>query len=373
MNKCDVIITYCWNRVGYNILRSLSKHGLHVWVADTSSHNICSLSKYCDGSFVYPDPFKNEMEFIKRLLDVINKLNPKVLLPTHDESIIIAKYRDKFPKGIIIGCDSYSQLINLSNKKLSTEIALHNNVPTPKVYEVVEDVTVFPIVCKTRFGNSAKSVFFPNSKDELISIVQKYGLENLLLEDKVGGVDHSVDCIRFSNYFYATVYRAIVTKTEGGGTTTQRVLIDCPELIEYAKKILDAVNYQGVCGLDFRFDNQSKKAFFIEVNARYTGGLATPICAGFDIPWIHYSLLTQGKYDDYPKIKFGTKTKWILGDIITLVGRLLKGHLKRDELKQLVNFNFDGFDDWDTSDKKAIIGEMSYYLFKLIRNRKLNP
>ena len=41
INKnCDVIVTYCWNRVGYNILRSLSNKGLKVWAADTSRHEI---------------------------------------------------------------------------------------------------------------------------------------------------------------------------------------------------------------------------------------------------------------------------------------------------------------------------------------------
>lgn len=47
--NCDIIITYCWNRVGYNILRSLSSHGLSVWMADTSRKNICSVSKFCAG------------------------------------------------------------------------------------------------------------------------------------------------------------------------------------------------------------------------------------------------------------------------------------------------------------------------------------
>lgn len=373
MSKCDVIITYCWNRVGYNILKSLSRQGLNVWVADTSSYNICSVSRYCAGSFTYPDPFKHEEEFISVLLKHIKVLNPKVLLPTHDESVIIAKYRTEFPKDLIIGCDSYNQLVNLSDKKISTEIAAKYNIPVPKIYSKTEEITDFPIVCKTRIGNSAKGVFFPENRKELYELIQKFGQENLLLEDKVGGVDHSVDCVRFGNFFYATVYRALVTKTEGGGTTTQRILIDCPVLTEHARKILDAVNYQGVCGLDFRYDEESNEAFFIEVNARYTGGLATPIVAGFDIPWIHYSLLTEGKYDHTIQVKTGTQTKWILGDVITLVGRLLRGHIKKEELKQLIDFKFDGFDDWDSSDKKAILGEMSYYLFKLLRNRKLNP
>ena len=51
MNKeCDVILTYCWNRVGYTILKSLHQKGLKVWAVDTSKKNICSMSKFCTGS-----------------------------------------------------------------------------------------------------------------------------------------------------------------------------------------------------------------------------------------------------------------------------------------------------------------------------------
>lgn len=53
--RCDVLVTYCWSRVGYTILRSLAGHGLKVWAADTSKINIRSLSRFCAGSFTYPD------------------------------------------------------------------------------------------------------------------------------------------------------------------------------------------------------------------------------------------------------------------------------------------------------------------------------
>ena len=107
INKnCDVIVTYCWNRVGYNILRSLSNKGLKVWAADTSRHNICSMSRFCAGSFVYPDPFTDEEAFIAVLVKKINELQPRVLMPTHDEGIIIARNRHRFPKNLIIPIES---------------------------------------------------------------------------------------------------------------------------------------------------------------------------------------------------------------------------------------------------------------------------
>jgi len=372
--RCDVIITYCWNRVGYNILRSLTSHGLSVWVADTSVKNICSRSKFCAGSFVYPDPFKEEEAFIECLLEKIKELNPKVLLPTHDESVVIMRNRDRFPKELVIPYESEELLLTLANKAKATEIARKAGVPIPKVYKYINEVQSYPVVYKTAIGNSAKGVYFPKSKEELLELMNVYKDEETLLEEWISGTDYSVDCVRWDGFWQSSVYRALVTKTDGGGTTTQREIVDVPELAMYAKQLLEEVNFKGVCGLDFRYDIDTGKIAFIEVNARFTGGLATPIASGFDIPWILYKLATEGKYDDPIEVKIGTKTKWVLGDIITLVGRLISFKWSLKEIRHIFTFRgFDAFDDYRKDDRKAICGEMVYYLEKLVKNKKLNP
>lgn len=373
-NRCDVLVTYCWNRVGYNILRSLSSHGLKVWVADTSKSNICSKSKFCAGSFTYPDPFTQEREFIDTLLSKIKELQPKVLLPTHDESQVIMRHRDEFPKDLLIPYMDADMLVNLSDKAWATEKAAECGVPVPRTYRDWRDVEVFPCVFKTVIGNSAKTVFFPKDKDELGRLVEEYKGAKTLIEEWIGGTDYSVDCIRWDGFFKASTYHALVTKTNGGGTTTQREMVSAPDLERYAQMLLGYVGFKGVCGIDFRYDPTTGRAAFIEVNVRFTGGLATPVTAGFDIPWVLCSLATTGRYEGPINPRVGTKTKWILGDMITLVGRLLHLQFDKDEMRQVFRFKgFDAFDDYRKDDKRAILGEMSYYLGKLVKNGKLNP
>lgn len=371
--QCDVIVTYCWNRVGYNILRSLSAHGLKVWAADTSKHNICSLSRFCVGSFTYPNPFSDENGFIDTLVLKVSELKPRMIMPTHDEGIIIARHRHRFPADLIIPIENESKLVELSNKKTATDLAGKAGVPVPKTYASVEEVVNYPVVFKTVVGNSAKGVFFPKSLDDLESLSKKFAGQEVLIEQWLKGGDVCVDCLRWGDFFQASVYKALVTKTDGGGTTTQREIIDMPELVAYAKQFLDYVDYNGVCGLDFRYDPETQEIGFIEMNARFTGGLATPIAAGFDIPYMLYQLATTG-HCQAVQVRIGTTTKWILGDVITLVGRLLSFNLKWNELKQVAKFRgFDSFDDYKSDDKRAIWGEMGYYLSKLVKNGKLNP
>lgn len=372
--KCDVLVTYCWNRVGYNILRSLSAHGLKVWVSDTSKRNICSLSKFCAGSFVYPDPFTEEEAFVECLLSKVVELNPKVLLPTHDESVVIMRHRDRFPKELIIPYEGERLLLDLANKAKATEMARMAGVPVPLVYESADDVKDYPIVFKTVIGNSAKGVYFPKSKDALLQLMVDHKNDEMLLEEWVGGTDYSVDCVRWDGFWKSSVYHALVTKTDGGGTTTQREIVNAPELEKYAKMLLDSVDFHGVCGIDFRYEPETGRIAFIEVNARFTGGLATPVTAGFDIPWIIYNLATEGKFDEPCDARVGVKTKWILGDVITLVGRLIKLNFHKDEMKLVMKFrDFDAYDDFRKDDKRAILGEFLYYFSKLVKSGKLNP
>lgn len=375
MNKqCDVILTYCWNRVGYTILKSLHQKGLKVWAADTSKRNICSMSKFCTGSFTYPDPFTEEDAFIQVLKDKVAELRPRVLMPTHDESVVIMRHRDEFPVDLIIPYEGEEKLLLLANKAKSTELARKAGVPVPEVYKSIDEVKSYPVVFKTVIGNSAKGVFFPKDREELVKLMDKHKDEETLLEEWIGGTDYSVDCVRWDGFCKTSVYHALVTKTDGGGTTTQREIVYMPQLEAAALKLMDAVDFHGVCGLDFRYDAENNKIAYIETNARFTGGLATPVAAGFDIPWIVYKLATEGKYTEPINVRIGTRTKWILGDIITLVGRILKFKWNISELRRVFSFSgFDAYDDFCKDDKRAILGEFSYYFGKLLKNGKLNP
>ena len=375
MNKqCDVILTYCWNRVGYTILKSLHQKGLKVWAADTSKRNICSMSKFCTGSFTYPDPFTEEDAFIQVLKDKVAELRPRVLMPTHDESVVIMRHRDEFPVDLIIPYEGEEKLLLLANKAESTELARKAGIPVPEVYKSIDEVKSYPVVFKTVIGNSAKGVFFPKDREELVKLMDKHKDEETLLEEWIGGTDYSVDCVRWDGFCKTSVYHALVTKTDGGGTTTQREIVYMPQLEAAALKLMDAVDFHGVCGLDFRYDAENNKIAYIETNARFTGGLATPVAAGFDIPWVVYKLATEGKYTEPINVRIGTRTKWILGDIITLVGRILKFKWNISELRRVFSFSgFDAYDDFCKDDKRAILGEFSYYFGKLLKNGKLNP
>lgn len=76
---------------------------------------------------------------------------------------------------------------------------------------------------------------------------------------------------------------------KGKGVSRLRIGVIEPVLVEYVRRILDAVDYHGVCGVDFRID-KAGNAFFLECNPRFSGGIESALASGFDIPYIYYCL-----------------------------------------------------------------------------------
>lgn len=129
------------------------------------------------------------------------------------------------------------------------------------------------------------------------------------------------------------------------------------------------------CAGSFTYsDPFTEEAAFIEVNARSRVVLQrlsqlVSTSLGWCINWLRRVDLTH-----FVTHASAPKRSGYWGDVITVVGRLVKLKFNCAELRQAMKFSgFDAFDDFRKEDKRAILGEMGYYLGKLVKNGKLNP
>ena len=124
--------------------------------------------------------------------------------------------------------------------------------------------------------------------------------------------------------------------------------------------------------VEFKYNEEKKQGWFIEINPRYWGSLPLPVAAGLSIPYWHYCIATNTPFEvnDY---EIDIESKWILGEFITLVERLTKFKLTWKELKSICSFHADNYDDLKKDDLNAFWGELLYYFVKLVKSRKLNP
>jgi len=275
----DVIIINPCGSTGETVARRLEAHGVSTVILKG------------------PSARKMEDAYIRALHKAVEEYNPKMILPVFFPEVLAA-HRDEFP-GINIPLESAEKLKLLDDKRSACKLVEALGIPQPRRYSSPDEVEIFPTVFKRPLGLGGDSVYFPKTRKALDNIIKT--APEYLITDFIEGINVSVDALRWENFFFAAAYR--VLEPQWKGVSKLRESVEAPQLVEYTRRILDAVGYRGVCGVDFRIEQESGKAFFLECNPRFSGGLDSAIEAGFDIPWLFYRLAC-GETPDSSEIRF---------------------------------------------------------------------
>jgi predicted ATP-grasp superfamily ATP-dependent carboligase len=95
-------------------------------------------------------------------------------------------------------------------------------------------------------------------------------------------------------------------------------------MVEAARKLLAAAEWQGIAMVEFKRDIRDGRAKLMEINGRFWGSLQLAIASGVDFPVLFLHQLTQsaqkrGLEDNY---RIGLRMKWFLGTLDHLLIRL---------------------------------------------------
>lgn len=387
-NNIDVLLTYGWNRVAYNILRSLSSKGIKVCVGDTSRLSMSFWSKYSDKSFLYPSFYSHPQSFINCLKSNFSKYRPKVYIPTHEETFIVAKYIEELkPFGVEIPISDLDTLKTLQLKHKIIELAKRLKISTPNTIQPADlsDVKAFsrevgyPVVIKMLNSNSAKGVFYAHSENQLINLYEKL-ISQLsreqfpILQEYVIGSGYGVSLLFNKGEPKAIfTHRRIREKISTGGTSTKRISTRNSKLECEAVRLLSEVKYHGVAMVEFKYNEDLKKEWLLEVNPRFWGSLALPIIAGIDFPFLLYKMAIEGDLKFTSDYKEGVVVRWVLGDILATLSEIKHTRSLQKPIKEFFTFDESGFDDFCLDDPLPFIAEMIYYFSKFLKTRSTNP
>ena len=231
------------------------------------------------------DPLRDAPGYIRTLKKALALHAPKVILPVGTASPL-ASCRDLIESSIAVPLDSAEKLALLENKVTAAELAGRLGIRQPRIYSTVQECDNFPVVFKRSNSVGGCGVYFPKDRAALEHLVASARSGEYLIEDFIEGAVCSVDCIRSADgTFEARCYKSL---SRGKGPASAREAFDCPEMLSAARKILEDIDFRGLCGMDFIVDSGGN-AWFLECNPRFTGGLKFQIESGFDIPYIYIS------------------------------------------------------------------------------------
>jgi predicted ATP-grasp superfamily ATP-dependent carboligase len=371
-----IAVTYTWNRMAYIINKSLSEKRIEVHTGDASWLNMNRLSLKGNHCFRYSNFYDSTEKFLQSLNRYLEKNNIRYLIPTHEEIFILSKYNTQLT-GVKSLFPEFESLKTAHKKDLSTKLAQKLDVPLPFTVHPVneQDCTVFfsqsqkPIVLKYQNSNSSKGVFYIETLEQLENHFKNLG--SFLLQEYVKGDGFGVSMLYNKGLCKASfTHKRLAEKMASGGTSTLRISTRNEVLEQYAKRLLDSLSWNGVAMVEFKWDEERKKGYFIEINPRFWGSLALPYYSGMDFPWHYYRILRDGDINPVFDYKEGVKVKWLLGGALGFLDNLV--HDKKLGWHHLaLNANY--YDDFNWKDPFILFGEMGYYLEKFLKSMQLNP
>ena len=333
---------------GLGIIRSLARKGVDVTLID---HEPCMarFSKYITQFYRCPD-ILDEEDFVEFLhtLGQKEKLRGAVVFPTDDETVSVLARKRKFLGDCLrLTTPDWDIVKYAYNKILSYRLAEKINVPFPKTYypenrdDLVQLNLPFPVIIKPAvmrnfFRATGKKVFRAANQDELIAAYQKactvIDPEEIIIQEEIPDVAQHL--YSFCPLFKEgeTLARIIAKRArqhpmDFGQASTYAYPVDLPELEELGTRILKAMNYYGLCEVEFIQDSRDGAYKFLEVNPRIWGWHTLAIRAGVNLPYLLYNDMT-GHVNNH--VSYRKDVKWIrmTTDLPTSFSEILKGRLK---------------------------------------------
>ena len=388
----DALITYGWNRISYNVLRSLTDAGVDVVVGDMASRNMSFGSRRKPATFLYDSFYASPERFVDQVCSAIRKHKPRVYLPMHEETFIVARHIERFRElGVEVPVSTFEMLKQVHKKNTLSDLAASAGVPVPRIAhpQSLEDLPAIwdelsdpsgCIVIKLLNTNSAKGVSYARTKQDFVKqyteTVRTMDLAPEafpVVQEYVSGVGVGVSQLYNHGVLKASfTHLRLREKTHTGGTSTARISFRDPGLEAHSTRLLSGMKWHGVVMTEYKFDPESGQGWLIDINPRFWGSLALAIRSGVDFPLLAYRMARDGDVEPVLDYREGVVVRWLLGDMLATLSsvkhqRSLLPLLKFCTMKQ------DGFDDFFRDDPLVFVREAGYYLAKMLRTRSVNP
>lgn len=324
----DILILDANQRPALAATRSLGRSGYRVVVADETPHTLAGASRYAAASVRCPSPANDPQGFVDWTREFVARANIRAALPiTEITTDLLLRHRTSWPK-VALPFAPIATIDALSDKVALYERALRLGIPVPQSV-IVRNATDlqqaiatigFPGILKParsriRLGNRflSTSVVRVDDADVALRHAKTPAFSSLpfLYQSLVGGQGNGVFALydhgRAVGFF---AHRRLREKPpEGGVSVYSESCQPQPEMLEFAKRLLDDAGWHGIAMVEF------KGRHLMEVNARYWGSLQLAIDAGVDFPRLLIDQVLSGTPPAIADYRKGIRLRWLLGDL----------------------------------------------------------
>jgi len=342
---------------GLSNARSLGAAGIPVVVLDKGDC-VARHSRYCAGFFRCPDYDTDALaDFLIHLAEEKN-LKDWLLLPSNDHAVLtLSRNKARLEAHYKVITPGLDIIENIYDKSQLLTLAQSLGVPIPDTFyaqdTAPDDVPpAFPVLTRGRFGldfyrATGRKAFLARDKAELnrqLALIAKtFPVEKTLTQTLIPD-DGTNKTISFCAFCVNGEIRAFWMGKKlrehpvRFGTATFAKSMYSEPCLTQSVKLLKALDYTGVCEVEYLRDPRDGQYKLIEINARTWLWVGLARACGVDFARMLYEYV-NGKVRPYPK-GYETDVCWInpWTDTAYSAKAILQGHLNlRVYLDSLIN------------------------------------
>ncbi|MCU0666112.1 MAG: ATP-grasp domain-containing protein [Candidatus Omnitrophica bacterium] len=301
----NVLITGAGTITANNVIKALREdRNIKIVSTDINQRRFVSGAYFSDE--FYQVPFGVDKRFIPKLLGIVKKEKIDVVIPIIDEEFIpivgnIIKFENQGAKVLISNLNT----IEICTDKYRTFLFFKQNhiltAPTflPSQISLIKN-SDFPVIVKPRSGRASIGIVKAYDKQGLASILNHNN--NVVIQKFIKGEEFTIDVLADLNYAVKTAIprRRVEVKS---GVSYKGVTVNDQCLIKQAVSITEKLRIFGPANL--QAIKTKDKYYFIEVNPRFSGGLALSVAAGVNIPLLAVDAVLGKKIVSSFKFKAG--------------------------------------------------------------------
>lgn len=266
------------------VVNSLKRAGNRVIGCDIYPSEWHPVSKDCHR--VHRVPFATEEDkYIGELLQICRTEHIDMLFPLTDLEIdVLNRHRESFAMDNVLLCIQSEECLSIArNKYEQTKFFKGSIVNAPDTILATDDVSNmnFPAIAKPYDGRSSEGLYTLITSEDVSLIKNR---EKYIIQEKLPGNIFTVDYVRdcFGNDF--SIPREELLRTKNGAGTTVRI---APSLMlsEMASFVGSRLGVVGCINMEFI--NNNDKYYLIDINPRFSAGVAFSNFMGYDMVKSH--------------------------------------------------------------------------------------
>ena len=224
--------------------------------------------------------------YILALQKICIKERIEFIIPLTDPEVdVISQNRLFFIENGIQLCISNEKCIEICRNKLRLfdffkNDDIVNTISTFHPDKLYSEPFNFPLIAKPFNGRSSEGIFKMYSEIDLKYFLNKYEYENYIIQPLLNGDIFTVDFIRSGilSKSFCIIRKELLRTINGAGLSVQ--LIEDKNISEMANQIGEKLDIKGC--VNFEFINHKGKYYLMDINPRFSAGVAFSNLAGYD-------------------------------------------------------------------------------------------